>query len=347
MEDRCQLLREGGFANFFISILILLGILLSYVTQHYRIISRGSSEGISPYFVLLGVTSANAQFGNILTLPASRADVACCKEVSPFECTAGLLGIAQIGTQWVCFATMLAHPLTRSPYTRLVLFLVFFRRDDADIADEELERDPDQPSWRTALTVGGACLVHGLFVVIVSSALAFGAPGYLGVWANVLGVMAAALAAVQYIPQIWTTYKLKHAGSLSILMMTIQTPGGLLFAASLAARLGWAGWSSWGVYVLTAFMQGIVLTMAIRYEWPSYSRGHGSRSPSSPPQRPAYNRRTTPRVLPSPGPYSAHLHAYGETQEEIEHALDRESVQGVGENQPLLAPGGIGSSGTR
>lgn len=85
--------------------------MLSYVTQHYRIISRGSSEGISPYFVLLGVTSANSQFGNILTLPQSRADVACCKVVSPFECTAGLLGIAQIGTQWVCFAIMLVLTL--------------------------------------------------------------------------------------------------------------------------------------------------------------------------------------------------------------------------------------------
>lgn len=208
---------------------------------------------------------------------------------------------------------------------------------------------------RTALGVGAACLVHGLFVVIVSAGLAFGRPKYLGTWANILGVMAAVLAAVQYLPQIWTTYKLKHAGALSILMMTIQTPGGLLFAASLAARLGWRGWSSWGVYVLTAVMQGILLSMTIRYEWAAH-RGGGrlageqSQSPrsSSPnPRRPAYNRRTTPRVLPSPGPYSAHLHAYGDTQEEIERALDRESVQGVGENQPLLASGGIGSSGIR
>ncbi|KAI0021615.1 ATP synthase F0 [Xylariomycetidae sp. FL0641] len=334
MEDRCQALREGGFTNFFISILIVIGILLSYVTQHYRIISRGSSEGISPYFVLLGVTSANAQFGNILTLPASRADVACCKQVSPFECTAGLLGIAQIGTQWICFAII------------LVLFLVFFRRDDDYLSDDDSVRDPDQPSWRTALGVAGACLVHGLFVVIISAALAFAAPSYLGAWANVLGIMAAALACIQYIPQIWTTYQLKHAGSLSILMMTIQTPGGFLFAASLGARLGWAGWSSWGVYVMTAIMQGILLSMAIRYEWPS-QRDRDANSPPTPPQRPSYNRRTTPRVLPSPGPYSAHLQSYGDTQEEIERALDRESVQGVGENQPLLAPGGIGSSGVR
>jgi len=89
--------------------LLILGILMSYLLQHVRIISRGTSEGISPYFVLLGVTSANAQFGNILTLPESRADVMCCKEVSPFECTAGVLGIVQIGTQWICFAVMYVY----------------------------------------------------------------------------------------------------------------------------------------------------------------------------------------------------------------------------------------------
>jgi len=232
-------------------------------------------------------------------------------------------------------------------WNSLVLFLVFFRRDDADISDEELDRDPDKPSWRTALAVGGACLLHGLLVVIISAALAFAAPQYLGRWADFLGVTAAVLAAIQYMPQIWTTYKLKQAGSLSILMMTIQTPGGFLFAASLAARLGWGGWSTWGVYVLTAFMQGILLTMAIRYEWPSNRGDTSSRASSPHQQRPVYNRRTTPRVLPSPGPYSAHLQAYGDTQEEIERALDRESVQGVGENQPLLAPGGLGSSGVR
>ncbi|KAH8201098.1 hypothetical protein TruAng_004725 [Truncatella angustata] len=314
---------------FALVVLIIIGIMFSYLLQHYRIISRGTSEGISPYWVLLGVTSANSQFGNILTLPQSRADVSCCNQVSPFECAAGLLGIAQIGVQWICFAII------------LVLFLIFFRRDELH-ADEEEEADPEveQPTWRTAISVAALCLIHGLFVVIISAALALGAPSYLGAWANFLGIVSASLAAIQYIPQIWMTYKLKHAGSLSIPMMCVQTPGGFLFAASLGARLGWAGWSSWGVYVLSAIMQGIVLGMALSYEWPS-------REEREQLQRPTYNRRTTPRVLPSPGPYSAHLQAYADTQEEIEQALDRESVQGVGEDQPLLAPGGIGSSGVR
>lgn len=80
--------------------------LVSYLPQHIRIISRGTSEGISPYFVLLGVTSATSGFANILTLPQSRQDVACCQELDTFHCMAGLLGIAQLGVQWICFAIM-------------------------------------------------------------------------------------------------------------------------------------------------------------------------------------------------------------------------------------------------
>jgi PQ loop repeat len=79
---------------------------VSYLPQHYRIISRRSSFGLSPYFVLLGTTSGTCQFANILVLPRSRADVACCKEISGFACFAGLLGIAQVGVQWSCFTVM-------------------------------------------------------------------------------------------------------------------------------------------------------------------------------------------------------------------------------------------------
>lgn len=85
---------------------ILAGILLSYLPQHHRIISRRTPEGISAGFILLGATSSTCALGNILLLPGSRADVGCCRALSRFECLAGLLGIAQIGVQWSCFAFM-------------------------------------------------------------------------------------------------------------------------------------------------------------------------------------------------------------------------------------------------
>jgi hypothetical protein len=119
---------------------------------------------------------------------------------------------------------------------------------------------------------------HGFLVIVITAVLGLIAPQHIDMWANLLGLMSAALAAVQYIPQIWTTYHLKHVGSLSIPMMCLQTPGGFLFAGSLFARLGWGGWSSWGIFLLTGTMQGILLVMAIYYEL----RAHADDAPKSP-----------------------------------------------------------------
>ena len=159
--------------------------------------------------------------------------------------------------------------------------------------------------------------------------------------------MAGALAAVQYIPQIRTTYRLKRAGSLSIPMMCMQTPGGFLVATSLFIRLGWGGWSTWSIYILTAFAQGIVLVMAIYYEL-----NKPSSVPISPPLSPTRGLRRPPpsRTYSEgleeglPGPYTAHPERYAETPEEYERLQAREERQVERETQPLLKPGGIGNA---
>lgn len=58
--------------------------------------------------------------------------------------------------------------------------------------------------------------------------------------------------------------------------MCIQTPGSLIWAASLAAREGAKGWSIWGVLVVTACLQGTLLVMAIYFEYfgPNSNRKH-------------------------------------------------------------------------
>lgn len=253
LGDDCDRLHNPGYLELTISIMILVGLLVSYLPQHWRIISRRTSEGISPYFVLLGVTSASASFANIVMLPGSQEDISCCRVLNTFECLAGLLGMAQFAVQFFCFAFI------------LILFLVFFRLDDATVPESELDHDI-QPRWQTALMVAWTCLLHGVLVLTVSTVLFIARPEKLGAWANLLGVEASLLAIVQYAPQIWTTYTLKHVGSLSIPMMCIQTPGGFLFAGSLYARLGPAGWSNWGIILVTATSQAVLLCMSIYYE---------------------------------------------------------------------------------
>ncbi|KAI9641713.1 hypothetical protein NHQ30_009569 [Ciborinia camelliae] len=251
LSDRCQKLQDVSYVNLAISIFILIGILVSYLPQHYRIISRGTSEGISPFFILLGTTSGTCAFANIIVLPASRADVACCRTVSTFECAAGLLGIAQVGVQWLCFSII------------LILFLVFFPRTPTL---PSLDYNKQQHTWRTAVTIALVCLFHGFVTIVVSVSLALARPNFLGGWANVLGIIATILAGIQYLPQIWLTYNLGHIGSLSIPMMLIQTPGSFVWSASLFARLGSGGWSTWGVFLVTGCLQGCLLAMGISFE---------------------------------------------------------------------------------
>ena len=234
-----------------------------------------------------------------------------------------------------------------------MLFLIFFRYREANVPEEEL--GGESPKWQTAAMVGLLCVFHGLIVIAVTGVFAIAIPNHLTAWANALGVMAAALAAIQYVPQIWMTYHLKHVGSLSIPMMCIQTPGGFLFAASLFARLGPAGWSTWAIYLLTAVMQGTVLALGVYYEIAARrhegrSHEHGTSAPHSPtehsgaPRRPSATRTYSEgweRGLP--GPFTGHPERYAETEEDLDHMQEREERAIARENQPLLRPGGIGN----
>ena len=62
-------------------------------------------------------------------------------------------------------------------------------------------------------------------------------------WATFLGIASALLAALQYAPQLVHTYRLRLVGALSIPMMLIQTPGGILMVISVALRPG-TDWTS-------------------------------------------------------------------------------------------------------
>ncbi len=116
------------------------------------------------------------------------------------------------------------------------------------------------------MTVGVVCVLHALLVVIISVYLVFCRPDDLGTWANILGITAAILAISQYFPQLKKTWDVGHVGSLSIPMMLIQTPGSFVWSASLAARVGLSGWSTWGVFLLTGCLQGCLLIMCLCFE---------------------------------------------------------------------------------
>lgn len=221
-----------------------------------------------------------------------------------------------------------------------MLFLVFFRYGGARVPEEELEEAEGEPKWQTAVTVATIVVVHILVTIVLSAIFALVLPTHLGSWAIFNGILAAILAAVQYIPQITMTYHLKHVGSLSIPMMCIQTPGGFLFAASLAVRLGWAGWSTWGIFLLTAIMQGTLLSMALYYAFAAGSVDEPRR-----PSVPRSHSRVYANGLDenTPTAYTGHPEHYADNNDQLGDILDRQESDAARETQPLLKPGGIGT----
>jgi hypothetical protein len=105
-SSRCEDLAHPNIKVFLLSLFIVVGILISYLPQHFRIIARRSSEGLSPWFVLLGTTSSTFALFNIRCLPITLTDISCCHVNSRFSCVAGLLGVLQVFVQWSCFAMM-------------------------------------------------------------------------------------------------------------------------------------------------------------------------------------------------------------------------------------------------
>ena len=104
--SHCAQLEHPNTASFALALFLVVGLLVSYLPQHIRIISRKSSEGLSPYFVLLGSVSCTFGLFTILTLPSSVADIGCCKQISGYECFSAMLGIAQVATMWGSFSLM-------------------------------------------------------------------------------------------------------------------------------------------------------------------------------------------------------------------------------------------------
>lgn len=45
-----------------------------------------------------------------------------------------------------------------------------------------------------------------------------------------------------------------------------------MWVGSLAARFGWEGWSTWGIYLVTGILQGCLLCMGITFEIRARSR---------------------------------------------------------------------------
>jgi len=240
---------------------LIIGLVGSYLPQIYKIIASRDSQGFSPWFLMLGSTSAAAGMLNIFTLQWNV--LLCCGQIGPWPCLSSIGAIIQLSLQWALFSAIFVLFLIYYP-KHLKYLRVSVRPDNMPIPSGLRTEE-----WRLSVVLAWVTISHFvlslLYTVFLIATAKLSPDDHLPThqmksWATVLGVTAAILAAIQYMPQLVKTYKAKVVGALSIPMMCLQTPGGIVMVISIALREG-TNWTSWIMFAVAAAMQGSLLIM--------------------------------------------------------------------------------------
>jgi len=251
--------------------LLIFGLFASYVPQHLRIIRAGTSIGFSPWFLLLGSTSSAAAMLNIITLqyPVIR----CCAHMSLGKCIEQTAGVFQVGVQWFLYTVILVLYMLYYPPNLKYIQLDIDTHDARPIYHVRTKLKNSE--WRLSVIVSWIVFLHLAIVIVTTCVLLVDSPPspdptvphppQITLWATFLGVTSGILAGVQYAPQLTRTYHLKLVGALSIPMMVMQSPGGIVMAISIAMRPG-TDWTSWVMYAVSAVMQACLLFMCFAWK---------------------------------------------------------------------------------
>ncbi|ORX93681.1 hypothetical protein K493DRAFT_315863 [Basidiobolus meristosporus CBS 931.73] len=245
-----------GIVNVLLAVFVVVGLFASYVPQQVKILRNKTSEGFSPWFLLLGSLACLSSLLNVLVL--QWPVLQCCRFSTPGRCFLNLLGILQVSVQWVLLVAV------------LVLFIVYFpaHRKMIYFSDATVPHAVPSYEWRLSKAIALVVASHLLVFVGVSVYLLLmvGGPQHTATkwWAGALGVLGMIMSILQYIPPIRRTWKRKSVGALSIPMMLTQTPATFLLAYSLFLQPG-TNWSSWVGLLVSGVLQSVLLILSIAW----------------------------------------------------------------------------------
>lgn len=252
-----------------LSVLVALGLLISFLPQVYKIIKYKTSEGISPWFLMFGTISVTCILFNIVILQFRI--IKCCRIVPGLTCLENTLGIIQLAILW--FMCVLVTTL-------YMLYFPSHRKLAPYIRHLHFNTPPTKWSieWRNSIIVAITVIVHFIFTTTVTILLLLFC-GHQNVnwtktWADFLGIMSMVLISIQFIPQLYRTWRRKSVGALSIQMMIMQVPGLFIFVYTLAIRPG-TNWTTWIVFFVSGCLQGILLIMCICWHYRAKRLGYG------------------------------------------------------------------------
>jgi len=273
----CSVDRDLG--DNLIGMALTIGILASFLPQMATLIWMKSVRGLSVMSWTINYLSNMCTFVNVSTLQWD--NYVCCIHLDSFSCLQILLPQIQLAVPWICTFIVFTLYLIYSgnSYNHdLSAHNSFFSAVPLPPSSTE---SPAMPTWSVYTILDflfasrGHKYVAELFILsFVITAASFGgallviyyAPsGVVATFAYAYGIIAAVALFIQGLPQIYTTYKTKEAGSLSVATLALQAPGALVVVYFQGFVNPNGNWTTWLPYMVTSCQQSVLIGQCTYY----------------------------------------------------------------------------------
>jgi len=240
MTDICT--QQESIINIVLGIFLIFGTIITYIPQYIKIVKEKTSRGVSVLMQLLLNINSYQLLLNAIILQFDLFE--CCKVVSVEQC------------QWLVLPHYLLFFNWFMNYPLFLIVLMYYPVEDAK-GEKERKR-------------GWLMFLFFTIYMIVAAGIPAVIAYYYGI--NILGleyyayansISSSILVVILYIPQIYETYKLKSPGSLSVIMLVLQTPGLYLFFLFLV--IDKTNVTTWFPPMISSIQMTILLIMCIYY----------------------------------------------------------------------------------
>jgi len=257
-EDDC-IFKEQPWYSYGLGLVLIFGVILSYIPQHFAIINSKSARGIS--WITIALANLSTCCNTLNAVLEQWHQISCCDKFSALQCNAVMLPTYHISVGWI------------NSFILFVLVLVYFPlRDFPPQLMREQENEIYKRNCRSRMLAIWSFVAYLVLNLVAATAiglamlLVYGTDSKpLKTYAFSLGIVATCATVVQWTPQIWKTWNAKDIGNLSILMLLLQTPGSFLVVL-FQGILNHQNISTWMPFFLTGIQQAVLLAICIYLE---------------------------------------------------------------------------------
>lgn len=264
-----------SWINDLVGLFFLVALVLINIPQFLKIYRLKSSHGFSIWFMFLGYSAAFLSWINSLTFYIN----SWWKCHGSRECAEGFIGLGIILIQWVLY--LISY----------LLFLYYLSQPAVKLYYSRISRRCLAIStFCTAQVIGVLSLTITLVLLAKHNFQPSDPPSVdLTSWASTQEIIILIFFLIHYLPQLYETYRIKRAGSISLISLGIMCPGSYLWTIFLAVQ-GYVLKNNqagnpmvWIPYLAISVMQTVLLVMGIYYEHRANKRIRGEEArPSDP-----------------------------------------------------------------